>query len=259
MTWTTRPRSEFGALRAIRQGQGPKIVLLHGVGLRSEAWGAQLEQLVERYEIIAPDMAGHGESKPLQGDISLERYSDLVADALDGDAIVVGHSMGAMVALDLASRYSSKVRGVVALNAIFERSAEASKAVQARAKALALDGISDPTPTLSRWFDDLHSSEAVASSSWLRSVDPLGYQAAYSIFAQCDGPSRKALGSLSMPALFMTGALEPNSIPEMSRAMAALAPRGRAMIVEGAAHMMPMTHAAQVNAAILELADEAFA
>lgn len=259
MTWTTQPRSEFGALRAIRQGQGPKIVLLHGVGLRSEAWGAQLEQLAERFDVIAPDMAGHGESKPLQGEISLERYSDLVADAFDEDAVVAGHSMGAMIALDLASRYPSKVRGVVALNAIFERSEAASKAVQARAKALAQGGISDPTPTLLRWFDDLQCKEAVACKDWLSSVDPLGYQAAYNVFAHCDGPSRQALGALSIPALFMTGALEPNSTPDMSHSMAALTPRGRAMIVEEAAHMMPMTHAAQVNAAILELAEEAFA
>lgn len=259
MTWTTQPRSEFGSLRAIYLGQGPKVVLLHGVGLRAEAWGAQIKALSERFEVIAPDMAGHGESAPLAGEISLGRYSDLVAEVIEESALVVGHSMGAMIALDLAARYPQKVRGVVALNAIFERSPEAARAVRERAAGLSETGVGDPTPTLWRWFDDLQSPEALACRDWLLCADPKGYKAAYSVFAHCDGPSRNALAALDMPALFMTGGLEPNSTPAMSHAMAALAPKGRAMIVDGAAHMMPMTHSADVTQAILGFAKEVFA
>ena len=54
----------------------------------------------------------------------------------------------------------------------------------------------------------------------------------------------------------MTGELEPNSTPAMSRAMAKLVPNGRAQIVKGAAHMMPMTHAAEVNAALSTFLNE---
>ncbi|MFD2856780.1 alpha/beta fold hydrolase [Seohaeicola zhoushanensis] len=57
-----------------------------------------------------------------------------------------------------------------------------------------------------------------------------------------------------MPALFMTGEAEPNSTPAMSRAMAELAPQGQALVVPGAAHMLPMTHPDVVNAALLDLA-----
>lgn len=259
MTWTTQPRSEFGALRAIRFGQGPKIVLLHGVGLRSEAWAGQLGPLSEQYEVIAPDMAGHGESALLSGEATLTRYSDLVAEAMTGEALVVGHSMGAMIALDLAARYPQKVRGVVALNAIFERSPEAARAVRERAAGLSETGVGDPTPTLSRWFDDLHSPEALACRDWLLGASPKGYKAAYSVFAHCDGPSRSALAALDIPALFMTGGLEPNSTPAMSHAMASLTPKGRALIVDGAAHMMPMTHSADATQAILGFAKEVFA
>lgn len=256
MIWTIRQRSDLGALCAIRQGQGPKIVLLHGVGLRAEAWGAQIGPLSETFEVIAPDMAGQGESAPLSGEISLGRYSDLVAEVIEESALVVGHSMGAMIALDLAARYPQKVRGVVALNAIFERSPEAAKAVRERAEGLSESAVGDPTPTLLRWFDDLQSPEALACRDWLNGADPKGYKAAYGVFANSDGPSRSALAALEMPALFMTGALEPNSTPAMSQAMASLAPKGRAVIVEGAAHMMPMTHGEEVNRAILTLAGE---
>ncbi len=86
-------------------------------------------------------------------------------------------------------------------------------------------------------------------------MDPEGYKAAYSVFAREDGPADEALRKLSCPALFMTGGREQNSTPAMSRAMAALAPDGRAEIVADAAHMMPMTHPELVNRALLEFAE----
>ena len=60
MTWTTRPRSEIGGLAAIQTGTGPDILLLHGVGLRAEAWGAQLDGLAS---VGSPDGAGHARSR----------------------------------------------------------------------------------------------------------------------------------------------------------------------------------------------------
>jgi len=71
------------------------------------------------------------------------------------------------------------------------------------------------------------------------------------VFASQDGPSVEALKNLHCPAMFLTGEDEPNSTPQMSRRMAELAPLGKAVVIEGAAHMLPMTHATQVTA-ILE-------
>ncbi len=78
------------------------------------------------------------------------------------------------------------------------------------------------------------------------------------MFAREDGPRDESLVALTCPVLFMTGADEPNSKPQMSRNMAALAPNGRAMLIDGAAHMMPMTHARQVNAALAGFVQECF-
>ncbi len=250
MIWKTRPRSEFGALRAIHEGSGPVVLMLHGVGLRAEAWGAQIEDLALDHTVIAPDMAGHGESPMRAGPAGLADYVDAVADALDGPAVVVGHSMGAMMALDLAGRFPQKVQAVAALNAIYRRSDPAKNAVRARAATLDGMTMADPEPTLNRWFPQTDSPQRDACKDWLRSADPAGYRAAYAVFANEDGPSDQTLRSLGCPALFMTGSEEPNSTPAMSAAMAALAPQGYAEVVQGAAHMMPMTHPAVVNAAL---------
>jgi (E)-2-((N-methylformamido)methylene)succinate hydrolase len=255
MMWTTRQRSEIGGLATVTAGEGTRLLLIHGVGLRAEEWNAQIEVLSEKFEVVAPDLPGHGESPLLAETAGLADYSDWVARLLDQPTVVAGHSMGAMIALDLAVRYPEKICGVVTLNAIYRRTDAARAAVNLRAASL--DGVSvpEPEPTLTRWFGGQASPEREACKYWLQNVDPKGYQTAYRVFAEEDGPSDESLKSLRCPALFLTGSLEPNSTPAMSRAMAALAPNGEAQIIETAAHMMPMTHSAEVTDALRNFAE----
>lgn len=256
MIWTTRPRYERAGLAAIEAGAGAQIVLLHGVGLRSEAWNRQIDALAEAHHVTAFDMPGHGESAVRSEMSRVSDFADAVLAAIDGPALVVGHSMGAMIALDLAVRTPDRVRGVVALNAVFERSPEAARAVQARAAELDGVSVADPRGALARWFGTDDTPERAACQDWLCSVTPAGYKAAYTAFAHNPGPRRADLARLFCPALFMTGGLEPNSTPAMSEAMAAIVPKGRAIIVPDAAHMMPMTHPEVVNAALLDFVAE---
>ncbi len=259
MTWTTRPRSEIGGLAAIQTRAGPNVLLLHGVGLRAEAWGAQLDALASVARLTAPDMPGHGESPLGDPRVDISEYTEAalhVLNRLDGPTLVVGHSMGAMIALDLAAKAPQRIAGVVALNAIFERDAEATRAIQTRAAALDGQTPTDPTGTLLRWFGDTESPERTACQNWLTATNPAGYKQAYTLFSNSENPRRDELKKILCPALFMTGELEPNSTPAMSRAMAEIVPQGRAQIVKGAAHMMPMTHAAEVNAALSTFLNE---
>lgn len=257
MIWTTRPRSEFGALRAITAGDGPTVLFIHGVGLRAEAWNAQIDALSDRFRTVAVDMPGHGQS-PLPGRaLGLWDHTDAIAAGVDAPVFVIGHSMGAMIALDMALRHPGLVRGVAALNAIYQRDQAAAEAVQARADTLDGRTSADPSATLARWFGDTASPERDACKDWLSSVDPAAYRMAYRVFAHENGPKTSALKGLGCPSLFLTGREEPNSTPAMSLAMARLAPQGRAQVIETAAHMMPMTHAGEVNASLLAFLDEA--
>ena len=246
MIWTIQPRSKIANLAVIAAGHGPLVVLLHGVGLRSEAWSPIITDLAENYRILAVDLPGHGESE-FQGPYSrICDYAQALLPLLQGPCALIGHSMGALIALELARRYPDVVWSVAALNAVFERSPDAMAAVQARAAALEDRSVSDPTSTLLRWFGTNPSAERAACSDWLSSVDPKGYKSAYTVFASVSGVPREALKQIKCPSLFLTGEQEPNSTPAMSKEMAALAPHGRAEVVPDAGHMMPMTHARSV-------------
>jgi pimeloyl-ACP methyl ester carboxylesterase len=265
MTWTTlRPFKTDNGLAGYQGGSDsqakPAIVLLHGVGLRAKAWAAVVKHLKNDCTLIALDLPGHGDSEKLGGNSpDLQDYADCITaylETLGTPIYLAGHSMGAMIALDIATRSAALVQGVAALNAIYKRPRAAAKAVQMRAAAL--KNITQETlntdVTLARWFGNPPSDEtaqaAQSCKKWLHATPISQYQQAYEIFAHHDGPPADALAALKMPALFITGADEPNSTPEMSRTMAELAPHGEAIIISGAAHMMPMTHPRQVASAL---------
>lgn len=95
-------------LQADRGGEGPRLlVLLHGLGATRQVWTKFLATSRWSGRWIAPDLRGHGGS-PHATDYSLAAHAADVAELLRhandaGDVIVLGHSMGGVVALALAS------------------------------------------------------------------------------------------------------------------------------------------------------------
>ena len=69
--------------------------------------------------------------------MALADYAEAALAVLAEPALIVGHSMGAMIALDMAVRHPEMVRGVAALNAVFERDAAAAAAVAVLAESAA--------------------------------------------------------------------------------------------------------------------------
>ncbi|MDN3722138.1 alpha/beta fold hydrolase [Roseibium salinum] len=95
MTWTTRPRSEEAGVAFVEAGEGPLLLFfLHGVGLRAEAWGAQIDAFSDRFEVRAPDLPGHGGSVLPGRAERLSAYTDALAACATRPCVVIGHSMG---------------------------------------------------------------------------------------------------------------------------------------------------------------------
>lgn len=101
----------------------PVVVFLHGASFNRTAWALQTRYFAwHGYGVLALDLPGHGRSDgPLLE--TIEEMADWVVkvlDALDvGQAALVGHSMGAMVALDAAGRYPDRVRALALLGCAF--------------------------------------------------------------------------------------------------------------------------------------------
>src|ERR1700727_821399 len=103
-----------------RAGDGEPVLLLHGFTGHWRHWRPVLADLVARYEVIAPTLAGHNGGPAYPSGMSLKKVAD-AGDSLErhldelgvGTAHFVGNSMGGSLALELAKR--GRARSVVAI------------------------------------------------------------------------------------------------------------------------------------------------
>ncbi|KGO64858.1 Alpha/beta hydrolase fold-1 [Penicillium italicum] len=95
---------------------GPaSIILIHGAFVSGDWWDLVIPHLSTKYHVLAPDLPGHGQST--QKEFSVQSAADLLAQlirdkAIDSHAHVVGHSLGARIAIQLACAYPDLVQSV---------------------------------------------------------------------------------------------------------------------------------------------------
>lgn len=100
-------------------GEGPCLLLIHGITQDSRTWD-HLVPLLDGYRIVAPDLPGHGRSTNPPGDHSMGGYASALRDlllALDiPGATVIGHSLGGGVALQFAYQFPAHLDRLVLLD-----------------------------------------------------------------------------------------------------------------------------------------------
>ena len=110
------------------QGRGEPVVLLHGGAVDARFFDQNVGPLAERFRVIRTDLWGHGRSPDREGDFSLASFATDVAELIErvagGAAHVVGHSIGAAVALILTIRRPELVRTLVEVSGGFNLEGE---------------------------------------------------------------------------------------------------------------------------------------
>jgi len=90
-------------------GEGPLLILIHGITNSSASWEPILALLERDFTVIAPDLLGHGDSAKPRGDYSLGSFASLLRDfmlALGYErATVTGHSLGGGIAMQMAYQF----------------------------------------------------------------------------------------------------------------------------------------------------------
>jgi pimeloyl-ACP methyl ester carboxylesterase len=101
----------------LEAGEGPLLLLIHGMAGTARNWDAVIEPLALRSHVVAADFPGHGESAPGGGDYSLGSLASGLRDlmiALGHErATLVGHSLGGGVALQFAYQFPEMVERLV--------------------------------------------------------------------------------------------------------------------------------------------------
>jgi pimeloyl-ACP methyl ester carboxylesterase len=177
-------------LRYFVGGEGPPLLLLHGLGGGAANWADLAPILARRHRVLVPDLPGHAGSAPLPAAVTLDPYVDRVARLAEheelGEAAVVGHSLGGLIGLRLAVSRPELVRAL-----ILAASAGIRSSTREAERFLNLAALLRPSRRYSR------HRNAIARSRWLRNL-VFGYFGAADPPAMPDSAVDGFLGPLGM-------------------------------------------------------------
>ncbi len=243
----------------VDHGRGPALLLLHGYSDTSRSFSLIAPSL-DGYRLIIPDLGGHGGSMPTEG-LSVAELARDVDGLVDRLAVpeyaLVGHSMGAMVAIEIAARRRQAVRAVVLLSGSLKPDFGPRTDV-----ARAIRALKDPLGAGDAFFDRWHAcsrpvdtaflmhlrreAAAIPTSTWRTLLDAL---------EETDLTSRAA--QVRAPVLCIAGAQDPLFDVGHRQVLAETFASVRSITLEGHGHNPHWENPADVAALVLSfLGDE---
>jgi pimeloyl-ACP methyl ester carboxylesterase len=247
----------------------PCVVFVHGAQHDHSVWILQSRSLAHHgFAVLAFDLPGHGRSRgPLPA--SVEGHAERLAGALGSLAtpsfVLVGHSMGALIALEVARRLPARVAGVALLGAAFPmKVSEALLAATRNEPAVAMQMInvwshsasiapfaarpSNPGPGFNVVWQNLRLMERIAR---LNGADVLPTD-----FAACNAYANgiEAAQALRCPAMFILGAADQMTPPKAAQALIDACPNKSALVLPATGHALMAENPEAVRQALHELA-----
>lgn len=177
-------------LRYYVGGEGPPLLLVHGLGGAAANWAGVVPLLVGRHRLLVPDLPGHAGSTPFPAATTLDPYADRLDRLAELEAMehagVVGHSLGGLVGLRLAVNFPQRVSALV-----LTASAGIRSSTREAERYLNLAAILRPTRRYAR------HREAISRSPALRML-VFGYFGASDPEAMPDGAVDGFLSAMDM-------------------------------------------------------------
>ena len=252
----------------LERGQGDTgVFLLHGVGGGKEAWAHNLPVLASQgFRTIAWDMPGYGTSPALQ-----PCSNALLAGALKAliehvgarRNVVLGHSMGGMIAQELVALYPSLVHGLV----LYSTSPAFGKAdgpwqqqfLQSRFapldQGLGMAGLARRLAP-GMFASNANPARMAEASALMARVPAASYRAALSAIVSFNRLDQ--LGSIAVPTLCLAGELDHNAPPAVVEKMASRIPGADYACLPGVGHIANIEQPVLFNSAVLRFLKQHF-
>jgi 3-oxoadipate enol-lactonase len=241
------------------EGQGPPIVFIHGLGATSNVWHAQRTALSKYYRVIVYDRSGSGRSRRAGDGYSVEAWADELAGLLDHlavpAAVVVGHSLGTMVAQRFAAKYADRTRALVLAGGEAELGPEEKKALTERARAIEAGGLiavagSWLTAVLSAATREANPALAGLVREMFLANDARAY--ALHCLALRDGAVRGDHSHIRCPTLLTVGDQDLVTPLSWQRQIAAGIANSQIRIIPNTAHMTMLECPAVFNTVLMD-------
>lgn len=242
---------------------GLPVLLVHGFPHDRGVWRAQREALdgaLEGVRLLLPDLPGFGQSAPLT-EPAMDTFADTIAAVLDHaqveQAVVGGLSMGGYIAFAVWRRHAARVRALVLCDT---RSAPDTDAAREKRRALIETARSGGAGAVAEQQlpGQLGKTTRTTQPALVDEVEQMLRRASVrgitdALSAMMARPdSTPDLDTITVPTLVIVGDEDVVTPADEARAMAALIPAARLVVVEGAGHLAPLEQGATVNAALAE-------
>ena len=242
-------------------GDGPEIILyLHGIGGDRTSFDAQIGAFGPRFTHVAWDMPAYGDSVPLP-DMTFSALADAALRVLDdlgvGAAHIVGHSMGGMVAQELAVSHQDRMTSLVlsGTSPAFGKPGGDWQEKFLAARLKPLDEGKTPADLAPAIVDALTGDNANpdgvrAAIASMSRIAPEAYRAALTCLVQFD--RRDTLGAIAVPTFLISGARDETAPPKVMERMVEAIPNAQYVCLDEAGHLANLEQPDAFNAALSE-------
>jgi pimeloyl-[acyl-carrier protein] methyl ester esterase len=254
-------KREFGKIRAHTLGHGPDLVMVHGWGMHSGVWRDFAERFARDFRVTLIDLPGHGGSGMLP-DFSLDGAGRALLEVAPARAHWLGWSLGAKIALHIASHWPERVASLVMLagNARFARGEDWPCAMDLTLlQRFAEDLMGDYHESLMKFLglqtwglDNAREMLRILRARVQECGDPVPEALLAGLKILRTEDLRDELRGLIPPLLLLLGERDRLASPAAGEAMRALAREAELHILEGAAHTPFLTHPEACASALVD-------
>jgi pimeloyl-ACP methyl ester carboxylesterase len=258
-----RRRCELGdaAVSYLEAGEGPPLVLLHGIGSAARSFRDQLDRLSAGYRVVAWDAPGYGGSPPLEAVApTADDYAERLAAFLDALGIetchLLGHSLGCLMAARFAVRHPARVLSL-SLCSIATGHGLLADGERKRLLAQRIDAVAQLGPAeMARQRGPRLVAPGASAAILQRVIDtmatvrPDGYAQAARMLSTADIKADIARLMPTLPLQIVYGEADIITPPARNLEVAALRPGVPVAVVPGAGHALYLEQPQAFNAIV---------
>lgn len=240
------------------EGEGPNMVLIHGVSDQLEGWDNVVPYLEKNYRLLRFDLRGHGNSDKPEGPYSLEDFAGDLAELTVGLGFerfhLAGYSLGGLIAQRFTLDYPERIDHLVLLSTVAGRNEAERARVTERLEAVEKGDLNTHfESSIRRWFTDdfiKRNPDLVASAGKNKPQDQASIRAAYRVL--CTSDLIDELPRVNAPTLIITGEHDIGSNPRMAANMHAAIAGSSMEILPGLKHSILIEAPGTVSKLVLD-------
>jgi len=237
-------------------GQGePALIFVHGWTLNGTFWEQQLGHFAERYQVVAVDLAGHGESGIDRDQWTMAAFGGDVAAVVDDlgldRVVLIGHSMGGAVVLEAARRLGGRVDGLVFVDSFFDPDNESPEEEEKEIVELFRADFRGNVDSMSKQYFFTADADSLLKdriANHMSSFDPnIGVAAITELFAYKDW---EVIGEMDVPMAAINANMYPTNVERLYEYGV------EPYIMEGVGHFLMMEKPEEFNRILEEAVQE---